>query len=167
MTSSFDPSYVTAFVEATKKVFQTMLGLEVTFEAPVPGKLPHLANEVSAIIRMTGGVTGIVVLSLPVASAEKIVSSFVGSPVDRKSDDFADAVGELLNMISGNAKVNFVGEQVSLSRPSVVMGEGNTVQQPSGSVCVSIPCRSSYGDFAVDVSLENVAVSQTNRPATA
>ena len=167
MTSSFDPSYVTAFVEATKKVFQTMLGLEVTFGDPVPGKLPHLANDVSAIIRMTGGVIGIVVLSLPMASAEEIVSAFVGSPVDRKSDDFTDAVGELVNMISGNAKVNFVGEQVCLSRPSVVLGEGNTVQQPSGSVCVSIPCRSSCGDFAIDVSLKKVAVSQTNRPATA
>ncbi len=166
MTSSFDPSYVTAFVEATKNVFQTMLGLEVTFGNPVPGQLPHLANDVSAIIRMTGGVIGIVVLSLPVASAEKIVSSFVGSPVDRKSDDFADALGELVNMISGGAKANFPEKQVCLSRPSVIMGEGNTVQQPSGSVCVSIPCRSSYGDFAVDVSLEKVPVSQTNRPAT-
>lgn len=167
MSSSLDPSYITAFVQATKKVFQTMLGLEVTFGDPVPSKLPHLANDVSAIIRMTGGVTGIVVLSLPVASAEKIVNSFVGSPVDRKSDDFADAVGELVNMISGNAKVSFVGEQVRLSRPSVVIGEGNRVQQPSDSVCVSIPCRSSYGDFAVDVSFQNLAVSQTNRPATA
>ena len=154
MTSSLDPSYVTAFVEATKKVFQTMLELEVTFGDPVPSKLPHLANDVSAIIRMTGGVSGIVVLSCPVASAEKIVNSFVGASVDRKSDDFSDAVGELVNMISGSAKVNFADKQVSLSRPSVIMGEGNTVQQPSGSLCVSIPCRSSYGDFAVDVSLK-------------
>lgn len=167
MSSSFDPSYVTAFIEATKKVFQTMLGLEVTFGAPVPGKLPHLANDVSAIIHMTGGVNGIVVLSLPVASAEKIVNSFVGALVDSKSDDFSDAVGELMNMISGSAKVNFADKQVSLSRPSVIMGEGNTVQQPSGSVCISIPCSSSYGDFAVDVSLQNVSVSQTNRPAVA
>lgn len=167
MSSSLDPRYVTAFVQATKKVFETMLGLEVTFGDPVPSKLPHLANEVSAIIRMTGGVNGIVVLSLPVASAEKIVSSFVGSSVDRKSDDFADALGELLNMISGSAKVNFAEKQVCLSRPSVVIGEGNTVQQLSGSVCVLIPCRSSYGDFAIDVSLQNVAVSQTNRPVIA
>ena len=69
MSSSLDPSYVTAFVQATKKVFQTMLGLEVTFGDPVPGELPHLANDVSAIIRMTGGVIGIVVVSLPVATA--------------------------------------------------------------------------------------------------
>ena len=167
MSSSLDPSYVTAFVQATKKVFQTMLGLEVTFGDPVPSKLPHLANDVSAIIRMTGGVIGIVVLSLPVASAERIASSFVGSPVDRKSDDFADALGELVSMITGGAKANFPEQLVCLSLPSVVMGEGNTVYQPSGSMCVSIPCRSSYGDFAVDVSLEKVAVSQTNRPAIA
>lgn len=159
MSSSLDPSYVTAFVQATKKVFQTMLGLEVTFGDPVPGKLPHLANDVSAIIRMTGGVIGIVVLSLPVASAERIASSFVGSPVDRKSDDFADALGELVNMISGGAKATFAEKQVCLSRPSVVMGQGNSLQQPSDSECVSIPYRSSYGDFAIDVSLKKVAVS--------
>ncbi|MEE9131452.1 MAG: chemotaxis protein CheX [Phycisphaerales bacterium] len=167
MSSSLDPRYVTAFVQATKKVFQTMLGLEVTFGDPIPGKLPHLVNDISVIIPMTGGVIGTVVLSLPVASAEKIASSFVGSPVDRKSDDFADALGELVNMISGAAKANFAEKQVCLSRPSVVMGEENTVQPPSDSVCVSIPCRSSYGDFAVEVSLKKVAVSQTNRPAIA
>lgn len=167
MSSTLDPSYVKAFIGATKKVFQTMLGLEVTFGAPVPGKLPLLANDVSAIIRMTGGVSGIVVLSLPVASAEKIVNSFVGASVDRKSDDFSDAVGELANIISGSAKVNFADKQVNLSRPSVIIGEGNTVQQPSGSVCISIPCHSSYGDFAVDVSFQNVSAPQTNRSATA
>ena len=66
-----------------------------------------------------------------------------------------------------SALCNFADKQVSLSRPSVIIGEGNTVQQLSGSVCVSIPCRSSYGDFAVDVSLQNVSASQTNRPAVA
>ncbi len=159
MSSSLDPSYVTAFVQATKKVFQTMLGLDVTFRDPIPGKLPYLANDISAIIRMTGGVIGTVVLSLPVASAEKIASAFVGSSVDMKSDDFADALGELVNMISGGAKANFAEKQVCLSRPLVVMGEGNALQQPSDSVSVSIPCRSSYGDFAIDVSLKKVAVS--------
>ena len=167
MSNALDPIYVTAFIEATQNVFQTMLRQEVSFGKPLPGRLPHLGNDVSAIIGMTGDVLGTVVLSLPAATASKIVECFVGSVIDMENDDFADAVGELVNMISGGAKANFAEKQVCLSRPSVVMGEGNRVQQPSGSVCVSIPCRSSYGDFAVDVSLEKVAVSQTNRPATA
>ena len=160
MSSSLDPSYVTAFVQATKKVFQTMLGLEVTFGDPVPGKLPYLANDVSAIIRMTGGVMGTVVLSLPVATAEKIANSFVGSPVDRKSDDFADALGELVNMISGGAKAQLEGKQVSISCPSVVIGKSHVVLSPSDVVCIALPCSCEAGSFEVEVAIKKACLAQ-------
>ena len=167
MSNALNPIYVTAFIEATQNVFQTMLHLKVKFGKPVPGRLPHLENDVSAIIGMTGDVVGTVVLSLPAATASKIVERFVGSPIDIKNDDFADAVGELVNMISGGAKAKFQGEDVRISCPSVVIGQGHTVQQPSGSVCISIPCASSCGGFSVDVSMKKVGVSQASQPAAA
>lgn len=168
MSNTLDPIYVTAFIEATQNVFQTMLHQEVSFGKPIPGQLPHLQNDVSAIIGMTGAVVGTVVLSLPAASASKIVEWFVGSPIDDiENDDFADAVGELVNMISGGAKAKFGGKQVHISCPSVVIGQGHTVQQPSGSVCISIPCESSCGGFSVDVSIKKVGVSQASEPAAA
>lgn len=167
MSNSLDPIYVTAFIEATQHVFQTMLHQAVSCGKPVPGQLPHLESDVSAIIGMTGAVVGTVVLSLPAATASKIVERFVGSPIDMENEDFADAVGELVNMISGGAKAKFQGKDVRISCPSVVIGQGHTVQQPSGSVCISIPCESSCGGFSVDVSIKKVGVSQASEPAAA
>ncbi len=168
MSKSLDPVYVTSFIAATQHVFQMMLHQEVSCGKPVPGRLPHLDSDVSGIMGMTGDVVGTVVLSLPKASAAKIVEWFVGSPIDDiENDDFADAVGELVNMISGGAKAKFGGKQVHISCPSVVIGQGHTVQQPSGSVCISIPCESSCGGFSVDVSIKKVGVSQASEPAAA
>ena len=166
MSKSLDPVYVTAFIAATQHVFQTMLRQEVSFGKPVPGRLPHLDSDISGIIGMTGDVVGTVVLSLPAASAAKIVESFAGSTLDPHSDDFADAIGELVNMISGNAKAMFDGLEVRISCPSVVIGKGHTVQQPSDSVCVTIPCESSCGGFSVDVSIKEVA-QKASEPAAA
>jgi len=167
MSNSLDPIYVTAFIEATQNVFQTMLRQEVSFAKPIVGRLPHLDNDVSAIIGMSGDVVGTVVLSLPAATASKIVELFVGLPIDMENEDFADAVGELVNVISGGAKAKFDGQEVRISCPSVVIGQGHTVQQPSGSVSISIPCESSCGGFSVDVSIKKVGVSQASQPAAA
>ena len=167
MSNTFDTLYITAFVEATQNVFQTMLRQELKFGKPVPGKFPHLNNEVSGIIGMTGDVEGTIVLSLPGPSAEKIVEAFVGSKMDTASEDFADAVGELVNMISGGAKAKFEGKDVRIGCPSVVIGEGHTVQQLSGSVCISIPCESACGSFSVDISMKKAEEAQASQPAAA
>ena len=116
---------------------------------------------------MTGDVVGTVVLSLPAATASKIVECFVGSVIKMEDDDFADAVGELVNMISGGAKAKFEGEEVRISCPSVVIGKGHTVQQTSGSVCISIPCESACGGFSVGVSIKKAGVSQASESAAA
>ena len=166
MSNSLDPLYVTAYIAATQNVFQTMLRQEVSFGKPVPGCLPHLGSDVSGIIGMTGDVVGTVVLSLPMDSASKIVEAFVGSAIDPESEDFADAIGELVNMVSGNAKAKFEGLDVRISCPSVVIGKGHSVQQPSDAVCISIPCESSCGGFSVDVSIKKVA-QQASEPAAA
>ena len=167
MSNTFDPIYITAFVEATQNVFQTMVRQELKFGKPMPGKLPRLSSEVSGIIGMTGDVEGTVVLSLPGSSAENIVEAFVGTRLDSSSEDFADAIGELVNMISGGAKAKFEGKHVRIGCPSVVIGEGHTVQQLSGSICISIPCESPCGSFSVDISMKKVKEAQASQPAAA
>lgn len=147
-----DAKHITPFIESTQRVFATMLGLKVTFGTPyVAESAPR--HDVSGIIGMSGDVVGSVVLSFPTASARAIVAKFVGREVDSGGEDFADAVGELVNMISGAAKANFSGQSVSISCPSVVMGEKHKVAKPSDAVCVCIPCSCEAGEFAVDVAI--------------
>ena len=154
-----DASYIKPFVESTKAVFSTMLAVEVTFGKPhmVDG-LPRF--DVSGIIGMSGDVVGSVVLSLPTEVAKKLVAKFTNVPDDLSNEDFADAIGELVNMISGGAKAKFAGKSVSISCPSVVIGQGHTVTRPSNTPCVSIPCRTPLGDFSIDISIRPEAAAR-------
>ena len=111
-------------------------------------------SAVSGIIGMSGDLVGSTVLSFPLATAKLVVAKFIGEEVTESSDDFGDAIGELVNMITGGAKAKFGGKSVSISCPSVVIGPNHKVQQMSDSTCISIPCQCECGAFAVEVSVK-------------
>lgn len=154
-----DATYIKPFIEAVRFVFSTMMKLDVRLGKPfLTPTLPR--HDVSGIIGMSGDVVGSVVLSFPTEVARTTISKFVGSPCEVGSADFADALGELVNMISGSAKAKFEGKHVSISTPSVVVGPGHTIARPSGTVCVSLPCSSENGEFSIDI-----AIREEKRPA--
>ena len=88
-----------------------------------------------------------------------------GITVGAEHEDFADAVGELVNMVAGNAKAKFDGKCVSISIPSVVIGS-HMVAPPSDAVCISIPFNSAGGPFAVEVCLKKTGVNAAGKPAS-
>ena len=150
-----DAQSITAFVASTHQVFSTMLSLTVTAGKPYSGStVPLFESEVSGIIGMSGDVQGMVVLSFPTATACNVIRAFTGADMDPSSPDFADAVGELVNMISGAAKAKFECTNVSISCPSVVLGRGHRVAQPSDATCITIPFACSAGQFSVEVAMK-------------
>jgi len=70
-------------------------------------------------------------------------------------DDFADAIGELANMIAGSAKKD-LGHTASISVPNVVIGGGHIIARLSEVPCLVIPCRTPVGNFAVEVNIKTV-----------
>jgi chemotaxis protein CheX len=150
-----DARSIAHFVASTQQVFSTMLSLSVTAGKPYTvSAVPRFENEVSGIIGMSGDLQGMVVLSFPTATAKGAIQAFTGMEMDPASADFADAVGELVNMISGAAKAKFEGKNVSISCPSVVIGKGHRVQQPSDAVCITIPFTCPAGEFSVEVAIK-------------
>ena len=67
--------------------------------------------------------------------------------------DFTDAIGELTNMVAGNAKKDFPGCSVSISLPSVIIGPGHSVSQSKACPFLVIPCETELGDFNVEVAI--------------
>lgn len=146
-------SYVTPFVMSVQNVFETMLQLSVELGTPEMKRSSEPCHDVSGIIAMSGDMEGSIVLSFPTATAERVVALFVGEELASTHEDFADAVGELVNMVSGGAKARFEGKSVSISCPSVVIGQGHRVHSRKDVVQIVIPCTSDVGDFAVEVAL--------------
>jgi len=154
-----DTAYITPFIKSVTNVFETMLQLPVQIGQPELKKEGEPTFDVSGIIGMSGDVEGTIVLSFPTATAERVVSLFTGMELAHTHEDFADAVGELVNMVSGGAKAQFVGKDVSISCPSVVIGQNHQVFGRKDVVCVCIPCQCDVGDFNVEVSMLQSAVT--------
>ena len=147
-----DSTYVMPFVNSVQNVFETMLQLPIQVGPPELKRSGDPTHDVSGIIGMSGDVEGTVVLSFPTATAERVVSLFTGEEMSQGHNDFADAVGELVNMVSGGAKAQFAGKDVSISCPSVVIGNDHVVFGRKDVVCVTMQCSSDCGDFNLEVS---------------
>ena len=148
-----DVQYINPFVTAVKKLFNTMI--EVPFKLGNPslkkGNIP--TYEISSIIGLSGTVTGCVVINLSKEIALQLVSALIGDEVTELDDDCTDAIGEIANMIAGNAKTDFPSEGTTISVPSVVIGK-HKVSYPSGLPIIAIPIVTDKGELVIEVALK-------------
>ncbi len=148
-----DVKFVNPFISAITNVFETMLNTKVKVGKPILKTADLVSAEVSGIIGLSGDVQGCVVLSFPGDVACKVASAFAGVDLTTDHPDFTDAVGELANMVAGNAKKDFDGYNTSISLPSVIIGPGHTVSQSKSSPFLVIPCDTDLGVFNVEVAI--------------
>lgn len=147
---------IAPFVRSLSNVFSTMLQIHITAENPRFKDPANPCFDVSAIIGLSEDVTGAVVLSFPSETATRIVELFTGCKIEVDDPDFADAVGELVNMVAGGAKVEFENRRVSISCPSVIVGANHRVFQQKNSPIIEIPCECECGAFSLLVSMKTV-----------
>lgn len=161
-----DPRYITPFIASIKNVFSTMMQLEVRVEEPTLKELHTAKYDASAIIGLSGEVVGSVILSLPGDTAERVAGLFTGTEMSLQHPDFPDAIGELVNMIAGGAKAQFPLKSVSISTPSVILGEHHSVLKQKEIQSIVIPCTTDCGELAIEVAVKAVE-KQAGAPAAA
>ena len=99
---------VTALIDAavvqeiTDETWLALLGVEEIL-VPMPGEQPE--DPLSAWVEVSGPWTGAVVLTCGRATAADLAGILLGAPADElASEDIADALGELANVVGGNVK---------------------------------------------------------------
>lgn len=148
-----NPNYIKPFLAATKRVFDTMIGVPFSLAKPQLKQGDKASHEISSIIGLSGNVTGCVVISFSSEVAFQLVSSLIGQEVTELDADCTDAIGEIANMIAGNAKTDFPSSNNSISVPSVVIGK-HKVSYPSGIPVISIPCSTDKGQMIIDIAIK-------------
>ncbi len=148
-----DVNYINPFVMAVQNVFRTMLSVDVKIGKPYVKTQETASADVSAIIGFSGDAAGCVVISFPRLVATKTASTFGGAELGEDHPDFADALGELANMVAGNAKKDFEGVDISISLPSVVIGTHHKISRSSMAPRLVIPCETMLGPFYVEVGM--------------
>lgn len=151
---TLNPKLIIPFVNSVREVFSTMVKVATTVERPHLKDVPAPSYDVSGIIGFSGEIVGSVVVSFQKEAALKLVESFAGMALGAETADFADAIGELANMIAGRAKKD-LGANANITVPSVVIGHGHMIARLSDVPCLVIPCKTPVGDFAVEVNIKH------------
>ncbi|MCX5660787.1 MAG: chemotaxis protein CheX [Planctomycetota bacterium] len=160
-----DHSYIMPFIKSVQNVFATMLQMQVKVGKPFIKTAGSPAYDISGIIGMAGDVEGAVVLNMPTATAEGVVARLTGAPMACTHADFPDAVGELVNMVSGGAKAQFPGKTVNISCPSVVIGHDHHVLGCKDVSSLIIPCTTDCGEFCLEISIRQTDGAAARKPA--
>ena len=148
-----DVRYINGFSRSVCNTFETMCHLPVTVGKPERKGNDGPITDVSSIIGFSGDAAGSVVLHFSYETAARIASKFGGIEITPQHPDFADALGELANIVAGGAKSQFHGLNISVSLPNVIVGNKHNISVSKSSPRIVIPCSTQVGTFHVEVGM--------------
>ncbi len=146
--------HINPFLSSVASTFHTMLGTEVR-RGPMSLRDPAKKSyPISGVIGLTGKAVGTVVINLSEEVALKAASALLMDDIRVINDDVLDAVGELANVIAGQAKAELEQYELSVSLPNVVTGDNHRVRFPSSSSPVCVPFETDLGPLQLEVGFE-------------
>ncbi len=147
-------SYVNPFIMSTIETFKTMLNTDAKPDKITIKEGTAPLYDVSGVIGLTGEAHGSIAISFPKLAALRIVSEMLGTAIKIIGPDVIDGIGELANIIAGNAKQRLTQYSLNISLPNVVVGKNHSLTPPVGAKAIVVPFISSLGNFAMEVSLK-------------
>ena len=148
-----DVELINPFIRSTRDLFSTMLGTEVE-----RGKISVTPDKISVsgiivLVSFSGEIQGTVALVFPEATGELLAKALLCSDTV-SSDDVADSMAEIGNIIAGGAKTDFIshdGTPLNLSVPTVLRGENTRIDYPVGGLWVDVNFDSKHGPFSLHI----------------
>lgn len=146
--------HINPFLSSLVNTFSTMLDCEarrgdIALAGPGGQLFP-----ISGVIGLSGKAAGMVIINLSEEVALKAASAMLMMEVTEVNDDVLDAVGELANMVAGQAKAELEEYELSVSLPTVITGEDHDVRFPSDAQPISVPFETDFGPLRLEVGLE-------------
>ena len=153
----YDVSFINPFLQAVINVLQTMAHIDVESATPYINKDRKATGDVTGIIGVSGYSEGTMSITLEEPVILKIVNNMLYEEFTEINDDICDAVGELTNMISGQARAKLSEQGLSFdaSTPIVVAGKGIVMKHVSNSPILAIPFSIEEGNFVVEVAFKD------------
>jgi chemotaxis protein CheX len=152
--------YIQPFIEVSKNAFKEILGAQLSAGRPyfLSREAPN-GGDISAVIGLSGEVRGAVVIGMKESLALRITDMLTGEKHQSIDDDVVDAVGELVNIIAGNAKKGLEEAfRLVISLPSIVLGTGHQIKWPQEQariICIPFTIFDSE-TFTLSVAIESL-----------
>ena len=148
--------YINPFIESIYGLFERMLESKVERGNPGISNGNGNPRDITALIGLSGTVKGTIALAFPVDTALNMVSRLLGIEIKHVDETVTDGIGELVNIVAGNAKTKLStmkATSINLSLPTIVRGSDYTVDYPSDCVWLELPFHSDIGNFNLRVTL--------------
>ena len=151
-----DVEIVNPFVDATLHVLDTLASTKAEPGKPFLKKDSFARGDVSSVIGLIGETSGTISVSFTENAILSIVSKMFGEEMTSLNGEIQDAVGEIGNMISGQArqKLEKKGRSLKAAIPTVVMGKNHSITHITKHPIVAIPFNTDSGDFTIEVCFE-------------
>jgi len=152
-----DVKIINPFINATLNVLQTMAFVKSEAGKPYLKKDNIAQGDVSGVIGFTGEKNAAVTVTFDEVCILKIVSNMFGEKMTEINEDITDAVGELTNMISGQARreLEEMGKLFHGGIPTVVTGKNHKLITKTNGPKIAIPFNTDAGNFTIEVCLES------------
>lgn len=147
--------HINPFILSNLETFTKMVGVEAKPGKPVLKQAARLDYDISGIIGLSGKVIGSVALSFPEKTALAVCNKFMSADLKEMNAEILDAVGELINIVAGNAKKGLTEFNIEISLPSVIVGRNHRIVEPKGCLGFIIPFACALGDFHMAVNLKS------------
>jgi chemotaxis protein CheX len=121
--------FVNPFIQAAREVLESELGGEAVRGNLRLQKSAFTTDEITALVGVTGRVSGMVLYSMSQQTALGIVSRLLGQQFDEFDALAQSGIGELGNVITGRAGVllSNAGYPSNITPPALVVGKGTMV----------------------------------------
>jgi len=151
--------YIQPFILATRKVLSTMAFMESKPKKPYLKSADQYESygDISAVIELDGESKGSIGISFSKDCILKIAFQMLGEEYQQITDEISDMVGELVNMISGDARRELVklGFNFTAGIPVMVKGSKHQIKHFVQERAIVIPFQTVSGDFFIETCFDS------------
>jgi chemotaxis protein CheX len=151
-----DAKIINPVIQATVDILEKVGTLPMKVGRPFIKEGTMAKGEITSIITLSGDSSGSFSISFPRKCILEVVSKMLGEPMVDLNEDIKDALGEITNMISGQASQLFdlTGQKMRASLSHVIMGKNHPIPHVSKTPVIGVPCATEHGEIIIEICFE-------------
>lgn len=148
-----DAKVVNASVKASRHVFEQYGFADLKVEKPIAYNLSQpLSGDIHCLLEIkSDAFLGALAVGMERGAFLNMYNSMVGELPQEIDDENREAIGEVTNIILGNAKAEFTEYGVKLTTPKILKDPRLGQIVPEGSAVIEIPLGSTHGRISICV----------------
>ncbi len=146
--------FINPLLESTVTVLSTMAMIDAKPGKPSKKDSNVALGDVTGMIDLTGPqAKGSLAISFSEAAILDITQKMLGEEIDNIDETVVDVVGEVTNMITGNAKRLYSeqGIELDLTLPNTLIGKNQIIQHSIDVSPIVLPFQTQAGQFYVEL----------------